>query len=544
MTQNVSKSIFGQKTARARKICLVRAPTITNVEAVGQDAVPPVGLAYIGGSLKTAGHTVIGVDAVGAAVHQYTRVHQSPNALLHGLTTEEIIAQIPKDSEIIGVSCMFSVEWLYTRALIEAIRGAFPNVLLIVGGEHITACPEYSLQTCTVIDVGILGEGEEGILELIEAYSSGRPFAEIKGVVFRQDGIVTVNPSRSRVRRIDEIPEPDWTIFPVREYIENALTHGANLGRTMPILGSRGCPYQCTFCSNPAMWTTLWVARKPENVIAEIKKYMVEYKATNFDFYDLTAIVKKDWILEFCDLLQKENLNITWQLPSGTRSEAIDGEVARALYASGCRIINYAPESGSDEELKRIKKKVKVDRMLESMRSVHKEGMQIKVNFIFGLPGSSWKDIRKTFKFILQLAWLGVEDVACFGFSPYPGSELFRELIKSGRISLNDEYFQNLLAYTDPANAVSYVDFLSARRLSMVNMIGMAFFYGSSWLIRPHRGLKVAWSFLVKDTSTKLTMALSHRSRKRMAMNLARSNTLDTVVIPPLFRPKGEAARS
>src|SRR5439155_4419084 len=108
----------------------------------------------------------------------------------------------------------------------------------------------------------------------------------------------------------------------IEKYIDNACTYGANLGRSMPILASRGCPFECTFCSSPQMWTTRWSARKPEFVLAEMKKYIQRYCVTNFDFYDLTAIVKKQWIADFCRLLIDERVNVTWQLPSGTRSEA------------------------------------------------------------------------------------------------------------------------------------------------------------------------------------------------------------------------------
>ena len=198
------------------------------------------------------------------------------------------------------------------------------------------------------------------------------------------------------------------------------------------------------------MWTTIWLARKPELVIAEMKQYLDRYHVTNFDFYDLTAIVKKDWIVEFARLLIKEDLNITWQLPSGTRSEALDAEVTDLLYKSGCRIINYAPESGSPEELDRIKKRVKPSRMLKSMRAAYRSRLQIKANFIFGLPGSSWRDVLNTFGFIARMAWVGVHDMNAFPFSPYPGSQLFEQLQREGRVKMNDDYFRTLLAYTDP----------------------------------------------------------------------------------------------
>ena len=526
------------RTTRPLNVALVRTPTLTNVTALGQDAVPPIGLAYIAGSLRWAGHHVTAVDAVGEAVHQYTRVPWSQHALIHGMRTEEIVARLDPATDVVGVSCMFSVEWLVVRRVLEAIRAAFPKALIVVGGEHVTACPEFTLTNCPAIDAGVLGEGEEAILDLLDAHIAGRDFGTVPGVVYRSGDTVVRTGHRSRIRTIDDIPEPYWEIFPLATYIDNALTHGANLGRSMPILASRGCPYQCTFCSSPSMWTTFWTARKPELLVAEMKKYMARYGVTNFDFYDLTAIVRKDWILQFGKLLLDEKLNITWQLPSGTRTEVIDAEVSQLLYASGCRIINYAPESGSAPELKRIKKKVTPDRMVESMRAAHRAGLQIKSNFIFGLPGSSWGDIARTYGFLARIAWAGVDDVGVFPFSPYPGSELFEQLRREGRVTLDEPYFTSLLAYTDPGNSVSYVDFLGSRTLSWLNLSAMAFFYICSFVRRPSRAFKLLSALIRRDTSTKFTAALNTRRRKQIAMRLATSSAVDTVIIPPTTAPQ------
>lgn len=520
------------RASRPLKVALVRSPTLTNVTALGQDAVPPIGLAYLAGSLAAAGHRVSAVDGVGEAVHQYSRSPWSRHALIHGLTVEQIVERIDPGAEIVGVSCMFSVEWLVVRRLIEAIRRALPHALLVVGGEHVTACPDYTLADCPSIDVGVLGEGEETIVDLAAAHADGRDLATVTGIIFRRAGSLVRTPHRTRIRSIDEIPEPDWTLFPVETYIDNALTHGANLGRSMPILASRGCPYDCTFCSSPLMWTTFWTARKPELLIQEMRKYIARYGVTNFDFYDLTAIVKKDWILQFGGLLLSEGMQVTWQLPSGTRTEVIDAEVSRLLFESGCRIINYAPESGSPPELKRIKKKVDPDRMLASMRASHQAGLQIKANFIFGLPGSSWGDFARTFRFLARMAWVGVDDVGVFPFSPYPGSELFAALMEQRKVALDEPYFTSLLAYTDPQNSVSYTDAVGSRTLSWLNLTAMAFFYGCSFALRPMRFARLVAALVSKDTSTKFTAALNTRRRKQAAMRLASSSSAQTVTIP------------
>jgi radical SAM superfamily enzyme YgiQ (UPF0313 family) len=527
---------------RALRVSLVRSPTLTSASGVGQDAVPPLGLAYVAAALRAAGHAVQAVDAVGEAVHQYSRVPWHAGSLLHGLRVDEIVDRINPDADVIGVSCMFSVEWPVAEELLTAIRERFPRAPIVVGGEHVTACPEFTLASCPAIDVGVLGEGEETVVELLDAYARDRDLAGVAGIIHRnRDGGVARSAPRARIRAIDDIPPPDWSLFPVETYIDNALTHGANLGRSMPILASRGCPYRCTFCSSPLMWTTLWSARRPQAVMAEMKDYMRRYRVTNFDFYDLTAIVKRSWILDFCRLLIDERLDITWQLPTGTRSEAIDEEVAELLYASGCRIVSYAPESGSRAELARIKKKVDPDRMLASMRGARRAGLEIKTNLVFGFPGSSWRDAAHTFGFLARLAAVGVNDVNAFPFSPYPGTELFDQLLKEGKLRLDDDYFRALLAFNDPQHSVSYADFMSSRNLSRLNLVAMGFFYALSFAFRPQRVLKLAAALALRDTSTRLTMALANRRRRRVAMKLARREGRDTVVIPALDAPRPAA---
>ena len=121
----------------------------------------------------------------------------------------------------------------------------------------------------------------------------------------------------------------------------------------MPILATRGCPYQCTFCSSPTMWTTRYIMRNPKDIVDEIEWLVKKYDANDFEFFDLTAIIKKSWMLAFCKELRERKIgNITWQLPVGTRSEALDKETLQAIYDSGCAYICYAPESGSEKSLR------------------------------------------------------------------------------------------------------------------------------------------------------------------------------------------------
>ena len=106
---------------------------------------------------------------------------------------------------------------------------------------------------------------------------------------------------RTRIIKLDEIPKPAWDLVPLNKYLDLGLSLGVNRGRSMPMIASRGCPFQCTFCSSPYMWGTRWLARDPKLVADEIEEYIEKYNINNIDFYDLTAIVKKSWIIEFCN---------------------------------------------------------------------------------------------------------------------------------------------------------------------------------------------------------------------------------------------------
>ena len=382
------------------------------------------------------------------------------------------------------------MEWLPSRNLINLVRERFPDAVIVVGGEHVTALPEYCLQDCPAIDYCVLGEGEQSLLELVDAIDDGSNVQEVPGLCLRRDGEAIRTQPRARLRGLDELPRPAWDLLPVASYLDNRVMSGIDFGRSMPILASRGCPFSCTFCSNPVMWGPLWRAWEPEAVVDEMADYVAKYQATNFDFYDLTAIVKKQWIVEFCNLIIERGLKITWQFPSGTRTEALDDEVTKLLFASGCKFITYAPESGSEEMLTRIKKKISKPKMLQSMRDAVRNGLNVKASLILGFPDEKLKHALQTFGYIFRMSVIGIRDVSVFPFSPYPGSALFEDLHRQGHIVLNDAYFLALsqgTASLPGSDASGLKQSYSPRALGLLCLFGMALFYSVSFLTRPGR---------------------------------------------------------
>ena len=159
--------------------------------------------------------------------------------------------------------------------------------------------------------------------------------SEVKGIAYLFDGKIR-HSKPTRIKTLDEITWPDWNVIPVEKYLRSHCGVDTVDKRTMPIIASRGCPYTCSFCSSPQMWTTLWNSRSPRDVVNEILYYEDKYRVEHIEFYDLTLIINRKWILEFCEVLIQSGSKISFSLPAGTRVEAVNMEVLQALYSSGC----------------------------------------------------------------------------------------------------------------------------------------------------------------------------------------------------------------
>jgi radical SAM superfamily enzyme YgiQ (UPF0313 family) len=489
---------------------LIRMPSVVGRYALTLNRTPPLSVAYLAGSLTAAGHEVQVIDAVGEDIEAMHPGYRD-DIVVNGLSVAEIATRVRADTGFVGISCLFSHEWPLVRQLIHAIARRFPGIPIVLGGEHATAVPEVCLEEAPELHACALGEGEETVVDLVEALSARRDLGNVAGIVYRAaDGVRRTAP-RARIRDVDTIPAPRWDLTPIEPYLAGGFSFGVDRGRTMPLLATRGCPYRCTFCSSPQMWTTRYSTRDPRLVIDEIEDYIGRYRATNFDFYDLTSIVKPDWITAFCAEIERRKLRITWQLPSGTRSEALDEPVLQAMYRSGCRNVSYAPESGSERTLRAIKKKVSVDHIAESMRTAVRVGLNVKANILIGFPNEREDNLRETLRFVARMARIGVHDVSVWTFSPYPGSELFAELRAAGRLPrLDDDYYASLLSYSDVSNAVSYAASLESGRLQRYRLAGLLLFYAISYLLHPGRPLRSVYNIATRRYESRLEMSFGN----------------------------------
>jgi anaerobic magnesium-protoporphyrin IX monomethyl ester cyclase len=178
--------------------------------------------------------------------------------------------------------------------------------------------------------------------------------------------------------------------------------------------------------------------------------------------------------------------------------------------------------------LKRIKKKVVLDRMVKSITSALKEGMNIKLNIIMGFPHETWKEISETIGFLVRMAVLGVNDVYVACFSPYPGSELFAELQQAGKIKeMDSDYFLMLTSYSDLRYSYSYSPHMSNRQLTVYRLGGMGLFYVVSYLLHPMRFLTVISNLIKGKEESRLDSAL-HNIKDRILSKKVQSQEVES----------------
>jgi radical SAM superfamily enzyme YgiQ (UPF0313 family) len=286
----------------------------------------------------------------------------------------------------------------------------------IVIGPHVTALPKESLEKYPELDYVIIGEAEEGIRELIDAIEDKKPLDTVRGIGFKKDdGTICITGDRPPIEDLNALRYPRHDLLPLDKYV-------------LPIIGkkytfvmtSRGCPFNCIFCRSPVMWGKKVRKRSPDNVIGELKE-LKKIGVDNIIFHSDTFTLDRKWILELCQKMIDEKLNIRWI--ANSRANTIDKELLTLMKAAGCWMIAYGFESGSQEVLDRSKKEITLEQIRNAARWTDEAGIRIWGYFIIGLPGETKETIDQTIRLAKELPLT----IANFAIgAPYPGTEFFQ----------------------------------------------------------------------------------------------------------------------
>ncbi|MBN1593636.1 MAG: B12-binding domain-containing radical SAM protein [Candidatus Coatesbacteria bacterium] len=419
-------------------------------------AFPPLGLLYLAAVLRQKG--LADVEIYDANVKQDDDE-----------TFKNRIAA--SGADILGFTSS-TFEWLTTVHAIKMAREALPEALIAVGGPAVGAYPKECL-SFEEIDVGVIGEGEETLAEIVSRWDKGAPLDGIRGTVVHRDGHGVVAPPRPFIQNLDAIP------FPARDLVDRKAYNAIFIRKPFAtLITSRGCPFQCSFCSRFYFGTKVRT-RSAENILAEFEECVERYGVREFMIYDDTFGVRKDIALELCDLIIERGHKFRWS--ARTRVDCVDAAALEKLRRAGCYKLHMGVESGSEEMLKRMKKGITLDQIRRTFRLAREAGIETVGYFMFGYPGDTLASMEKTknLSLELRLSW------ADFSITtPAPRTELNDEFERSGYI---DGDFWRRYTLGEPIDRLPYFttpEFDEAALESILNEAFTKFYLRPSVILR------------------------------------------------------------
>jgi anaerobic magnesium-protoporphyrin IX monomethyl ester cyclase len=337
---------------------------------------PPLGLGYVLSYLRRHGISANLIDCT-------------------FLSEKEALEIIKKSMpKIVGIYSMFSMKHTAIK-MADLLKNS--SNMLVAGGPLPTLCPEDFLGD---FDVVVVGEGEETMLELVRAVENKRPLSTVRGIVYKKKGDeaeVVYTPPRELIEDLDSLPFPARGLFDNESYKSH---YRKKFGYTITsIITSRGCPFNCDFCSR-AVFGNRFRVRSAVNVVDEMEDVQaMEYE--RIWFADDCFTLKRKRLFGICDEIIRRGLKIDWECLS--RVDTVDRETAIKMRKAGCLRVFFGIESGNDSVLALMNKQVTVDQARKAVFTTKSVGIQVGAFFIVGYPGETDNTILDTVKFASSL---------------------------------------------------------------------------------------------------------------------------------------------
>lgn len=294
------------------------------------------------------------------------------------------------------------------------------KIQIVIGGPHLSALPEETMEKFTHFDIGVIGEGELTMEEI----AKGKRLKNIKGIVYRNsDGKIIRNAQRKELVDINKLPLPKYELFDLEKYIQptyQGFLKPKKRKLALPIEATRGCPFNCRFCFRTVGRQVR--AKKPEIVVKEIDRVSKKYKVDQVEFIDGTFGISKNHALKICELLIKKKLNKKIKFLVRTRVDVLDKDIIKALKKAGCYYLSIGIEAGSDYILKKSGKGITTKQIKKVVTLAAKAGIEVHSNFILGLPYETEKHIKEKAEFAKSLPIIGTNFAILV---PFPGTEIY-----------------------------------------------------------------------------------------------------------------------
>lgn len=331
------------------------------------------------------------------------------------------LAGIPEEhwyfplGDIYGVTCV-SPQFIYAKKIAEKIKARDKDSLLVIGGAHPTSIPERTL-TESMFDIAVLSEGEETMLEIVE----GKELKNIKGLCLKKNNKIFFTEKRGVIKDLNSLPFPARDMIDTHSYLRTDVMQ--YLGKPkgsgeLTMITSRGCPYNCIYCSQKLMSQGRCRWMSPEKVEEEVKILMKDYDVGRINFVDDMFTTNKKRLKGICNKLSK--LGIDWQCLS--RADDVNLETYKLMKDSGCVGVTFGIESGSQKILDIVKKRITVERNRQGIIDAKNAGLIVRCQMMVGLPGEDERTIDETKRFIES----SPADVwSIHIFVPFPGCDVW-----------------------------------------------------------------------------------------------------------------------
>lgn len=430
------------------KICLINPPQIL-YQRLGRPFVfQPLGLLYVAAVLEKD----YPVEIVDATLEGWRELREIDGKYYLGLPFEKLKQRIENiKPDIVGISVPFSVNEFSALKVASIVKEIDKNIITILGGHHPSVRPIETLSFENV-DFVVIGEGEISVPELIRKLKL-QDYNELKniaGIGYKENGSPVLTSPRKLIQDLDALPFPARHLVPMEEYFNAMKTKKGSRpsytfnDRWTSIITSRGCVYNCNFCSIHLTMGRKFRARSPENIIREIKQVIKDYDIKHINFEDDNLTFNKKRAEHIFQMMIEDKLNITWSTPNGIRVESIDEEMVKKMKDSGCKRIFVAPESGVQRVVNQIiGKNLDLKKIENAVSLFKKHGIIIDGSFVIGFIGETKKEIWSTIKYALKLKKMGMAVAGIHIATPYYGTRLYEEAKQKGflRKDLDDSLF-------------------------------------------------------------------------------------------------------
>jgi radical SAM superfamily enzyme YgiQ (UPF0313 family) len=321
-------------------------------------------------------------------------------------------------ADVVGIALFTRWVW-HAYGLAERLRGHVP--LLVAGGAHATVRPAETL--AHGFDVAVIGEGEETIIQLVDAVAGGRSLGEVPGIMFRgRDGAPQVGACAQATTDLDTLAFPQ-----LAQGLYDRYWYDPSGREVIPggILTSRGCPARCTFCANYVTGRK-FRHRRAECVVEELNAYHELTGVSFFPCWDDALTADRTRLMGLCETIERgARFPLTWS--AITRATMVTPALLAAMRRAGLVAVNFGVESGDDQILRAIKKGITIDHVVRALEWAKAEGLHTACNFMLGFPQETPAALERTLRFMERIAPL-VDSFSTMGvLVPFPGTPLYED---------------------------------------------------------------------------------------------------------------------